>query len=212
MVEIKSFTVGPFSENMYILYNENKNGIIIDPGMYDTHEDEMIFEFIAQYNLNITQIINTHAHLDHVFGVPSIIQKYKIPFAITEAELSTYNWATAAAIKYGLHIKTLPEPSYYIKPNDTISIDTDILKILDTPGHSPGHVCFYCNAQQFLIAGDAIFQMSIGRTDLPGGNHAQLINSITGQIFGLPDATIIYSGHGPSTTVGFEKMNNPYLN
>jgi hydroxyacylglutathione hydrolase len=211
MIDIKSFTMGPFSENTYLLYNENKNGIIVDPGMYDAKEDEIIFEYIAQHHLNITQIINTHAHLDHVFGVPSMVQQYQIPFAITQAEQDTYNWAAAAATKYGLHINTLPEPNYYIKPNDTFNIDTDVFKILDTPGHSPGHVCFYNEAQQFLIAGDAIFQMSIGRTDLPGGNHAQLINSITAHIFGLPDATIIYSGHGPSTTVGFEKMNNPYL-
>jgi hydroxyacylglutathione hydrolase len=211
MIDIKSFTMGPFSENTYLLYNENKNGIIVDPGMYTTSEDELIFEYIAQHHLNITQIINTHAHLDHVFGVPSMVQQYNIPFAITQAEQATYNWAAEAATKYGLQINNLPEPSYYIKPNETITIDADILKIIDTPGHSPGHICLYNEAQQFLIGGDAIFQMSIGRTDLPGGNHAQLIQSITANILSLPDATIIYSGHGPTTTVGFEKMNNPYL-
>jgi hydroxyacylglutathione hydrolase len=211
MLQIKSFTVGPFAENTYIIYNQNKQAIIIDPGMYDAKEDQTIFDFLSQEQLKLEQIINTHCHLDHVFGVHSIVTKYVIPFAFLQQEQSTYDWAAAAATKYGLQLNELPAPNYYIKKDDTIKIGEDELKVLFTPGHSPGHVCLYNELGNFVIAGDAIFQMSVGRTDLPGGDTNTLIQSIHREILSLPVHTTIYSGHGPSTTVGFEKMNNPYL-
>ena len=211
MLQVKFFPFNAFSENTYIISNEKKNAIIIDPGNFLPREDSAFFDYIEQNELKPIQIVNTHCHLDHVLGVHACKEKYQIPFSFHSTEQQVLDWAPEAAMRYGVPMVHSPKADFYLKEGDNIMLDDDKLKILFAPGHSPGHVCFYSAANNFVIAGDVIFQSSIGRTDLPGGDFDTLMQSIHSQIFTLPDETIIYCGHGPSTTVGIEKMNNPYV-
>jgi hydroxyacylglutathione hydrolase len=211
MLHVKCFTFNAFSENTYIVYNDAKQCIIIDPGMYGKAECLQLFSFIEKNELTPLQVVNTHCHLDHVFGVNDCIIQYKIPFTFHRLEQQVYDWAAAAGQKYGVPISATPPANYFISESDTIQIGKDILEIRLAPGHSPGHVVFYNKEANFVIAGDVIFQLSIGRTDLPGGDLNTLIQSIHTQIFTLTPTTVIYSGHGPSTTVGFEQMNNEWV-
>jgi hydroxyacylglutathione hydrolase len=211
MLHVKSFTNNPFSENTYLVYNDAKQGIIIDPGMYSPAEEKIVFDFIAQNNIVPTQIINTHCHLDHIFGIHACINQYHIPFSFHALEQQIYDWAPQAGLKYGVPVLHSPPPNFYINAGDIIKLGNDEMHILFCPGHSPGHVCFYSAADSFVIAGDVIFQNSIGRTDLPGGDLETLLQSIHREILSLPPETIIYNGHGNRTYAGIEKMNNPYL-
>jgi hydroxyacylglutathione hydrolase len=211
MLQVKSFTFNPFQENTYVVYNNAKQAIIIDPGMYQPSEEKQLFDFIAHHQLQPIQIINTHCHLDHIFGIHTCMQQYNIQLGFHALEQQIYDWAPQAGLKYGVPVHHSPAPAFYINPDDKINIGEDQLQVLFTPGHSPGHICFYSAASNFVIAGDVIFASSIGRTDLPGGDFDTLIRSIHQQIITLPDSTKIYSGHGPATTVGIERMNNPYI-
>jgi hydroxyacylglutathione hydrolase len=211
VLTVKPFTFNPFEENTYIVFAENGHAIIIDPGMYHAGEDKILFDFISEKGLSVQQIILTHCHLDHVFGVYSAITKYKVPMAFHALETDIYTWATAAAMKYGLQIGLLPDPDYFIKENDTIMLGANELNILFTPGHSPGHICLYSSTDKFVIAGDTLFYNSIGRTDLPGGHHATLEQSIKNVLYVLPEDVVVYNGHGQATTIGREKLHNSFV-
>jgi hydroxyacylglutathione hydrolase len=211
VLSVKAFTFNPFQENTYVVFAENGHAIIIDPGMYHAGEDKILFDFISQQGLNVQQIILTHCHLDHVFGVYSAITKYKVPMAFHALETEVYAWATAAAMKYGLQIGLLPDADYFIKEGDKIILGDDELQILFTPGHSPGHVCLYSSASKFVIAGDTLFYDSIGRTDLPGGDFTILEQSIKNVLYVLPDDIVVYNGHGQTTTIGREKLHNSFV-
>ncbi len=211
MLHIQSFTFNPFQENTYILFNEEKKAIIIDPGMLDAVEENSFFNFITANQLEPILLLNTHTHLDHIFGNAAVLKKYTIPFAFHLLDRPVFDSAAAVSAMYHVPMQTSPEPSYYLENTGKIKLGADELSILFTPGHSPGSVSFYHEAQKILISGDVLFQMSIGRTDLPGGDFDTLANSIHTQLFSLPDDTKVYSGHGPMTTIGFEKMNNPFV-
>lgn len=211
MIKIQKFTFNAFQENSYIIYNEDKKAIIIDPGMYDINEHKLFFKFINDNQLEPIMLLNTHTHLDHLFGNAAVLNKYKIPFAFHELDKPVFDAASSVGIMYGLEFEKSPEPTFYLKENETLQLGTDSFKILLTPGHSPGSVCFYHQAQNIVISGDVLFQQSIGRADLPGGNYETLMNSIHTELMSLPNETIVYSGHGPETTIGMERMNNPFL-
>jgi hydroxyacylglutathione hydrolase len=211
MLQVKSFTNNPFSENTYVVYNDTKQAIIIDPGMYQPAEEKAVFDFIEHQQLQPTQIVNTHCHLDHVFGIHACIQRYNVPFSFHALEQQVYDWAAEAGMRYGVPVLHSPPATHYIDQTQRIQLGQDVLQILFTPGHSPGHICLYSAADNFVIAGDVIFESSIGRTDLPGGDFDTLIKSIHQQILTLPNETMIYSGHGPATSVGMERMNNPWV-
>lgn len=211
MVTIKSFTFNPFQENTYVLYNEKREAIIIDPGMYDKHEFEFFFDFLENESLNPILLLNTHTHLDHIFGNAAVQSKFSIPLAFHELETPVFNAASSAGALYNLPFEKSPEPNFYIKEGEEITLGEDRFEILLTPGHSPGSVCFYNKKQQFVISGDVLFQLSVGRSDLPGGNPDELFNSIHSKLFTLPNEVEVFSGHGPKTQIGFEKMNNPFM-
>lgn len=211
MFTVKAFTFSPIQENTYLLYNEKGNALIIDPGCYFEEEREELRTFLQQKKLNPQLLLNTHCHLDHVFGNKWIHETYGLLLHIHPNEKQVLDFAPASGLMWNMPFDNYNAEIKYFHEGEEIVLDDDRLKILFAPGHSPGHVCFYCKEQGFVIGGDVLFRQSIGRTDLPGGNFETLIHSIKTQLFILPDETIVYSGHGPATTVGYEKKHNPFL-
>ena len=211
MLTVQSFVFNPASENTYLVYNEKGNAVIIDPGCYFTEEERKLQSFIETKKLNVIQLINTHCHLDHVFGNKWVHKTYGLELYIHPQEKQVLDFAPQSAQRWGLAIDNYKGPIHYIDEGDIISIDEDQFSILLTPGHSPGSISFYCEKQNFVISGDVLFKESIGRTDLPGGDFDTLITSIRTKLFTLPEATIVYNGHGSTTTIGHEIKLNPYL-
>lgn len=212
MLQIKSFVFSPIQENTYILYNESKECIIIDPGCYFDEEKTTLQDFIEESGLTPKMLLNTHCHLDHVFGNKFVAETFGLTLQLHEIEKQVLAFAPTSGLMYNMPFDNYTGEFILLKEGDTIQSGTDELQVIEAPGHSPGHICFYCAKQNFLIGGDVLFQRSIGRTDLPGGNHQQLLDSIRQQLFVLPNETVVYSGHGDTTTIGEEKMYNPYLN
>ena len=211
MLQIKSFEFSPIQENTYLLYNELNDCIIIDPGCYFDAEKEELVAFIQDHNLKPVLLLNTHCHLDHVFGNKMLAEKYGLTLHIHEKEKAVLAFAPTSGLMYDMPFDNYTGDINLLNEGEIIKLGNDELKILLTPGHSPGSLSFYCDKNKFVISGDALFKNSVGRSDLPGGNHEQLIESIKKNLLTLPEDTIVYSGHGPVTTVGAEKMENPYL-
>ena len=211
MLTIKSFTFSPIQENTYVLFNEKDACIVIDPGCYFGNERRTLEEFITENHLTPKILLNTHCHLDHVFGNKFINDRYDLTLHIHENEKEMLRLAPEAGLRWNMPFENYRSELNLIKEGESIWLDEDELKILFAPGHSPGSICFYCPKQQFVIAGDVLFRLSVGRTDLPGGDHATLMNSIREVLYALPDETIVYPGHGEPTTIGFEKKNNPFV-
>lgn len=211
MIKVKVFTFSPIQENTYLLYNEEGKTLIIDPGCYSKEEEETLRRFINAESLVPVQLLNTHCHLDHVFGNKWVYDTYQTPLYIHPKEEAMLQLAPLSGEKWGLPFLNYTGPLQYLKEGDTIRLGNDALRIILAPGHSPASLCFYCEAQQFMIGGDVLFRESIGRTDLPGGNHATLLKSIKEQLFVLPDEVVVFPGHGIKTTIGYEKRNNPFL-
>lgn len=211
MIKIQSFTFSPFQENTYLLSDDKGNAVVIDPGMYFTAEKERFEQEVLRAGFTIEKIINTHCHIDHIFSVQWVHKKYNVDIAIHADEKHLLENGHDMAAKYGLTFEKYTGNISYFKEGDTIKIGEEEMVVIEAPGHSPGGVCFYNETQKVLIAGDVLFRESIGRTDLPGGNHEQLINNIKTKIYTLPDDVTVYSGHGATTTIGYEKRNNPFV-
>ena len=211
MLKIKTFEFSPIQENTYILYNEFNACLIIDPGCYFDSEKEELANFIEKEGLKPLMLLNTHCHLDHVFGNKFVAEKYSLVLQLHEKELPVLQFAPASGLMYNMPFDNYVGDYIFLQAGDVIKIGDDALEVLFTPGHSPASICFYSAQNNFVIGGDVLFKQSIGRTDLPGGNFDLLMNSIKTQLLVLPDETIIYSGHGAATTIGEEKRSNPYL-
>ncbi len=211
MLHIHSFCFNPFQENTYIVYNDAKQAIIIDPGMYFDNERTEFFSFMEANKLQPLMLLNTHAHLDHIFGNAIVLETYNIPFGIHEGELTVLQHAEEVAYKYGVPMVKSPLPSFYLQDKDIIQLGTTEIHVLLTPGHSPASVSFYIPELASVLSGDVLFENSIGRTDLPGGNYETLIQSVKEKIFTLPPTTKVYSGHGVVTTVEKEIAHNPFF-
>lgn len=212
MLKIQSFTFNPFQENTYILYNDQKECVIIDPGMYTASEQNQLDAFIKENQLKPIQLINTHCHIDHIFGNNYCVNKYRLELFIHKKEIPVLESGLQTAKIYGLNYDESPMATQFIDESNVIKIGNETLSIIFTPGHSPGSLSFYSQSNQFVIVGDALFFQSIGRTDLPGGDYDTLIESIQNQLMILPNETTVYSGHGTETTIGHEKLYNPFLN
>jgi len=210
MIKVKSFVFNPFSENTYVLYDHTKEGIIIDPGCFESHEKAELDEFIKQQQINPVLLLNTHCHIDHVLGNDHIKTRYNIPFLIHEKEAFMLRAVNSYASNYGFHNYREVQPDKIIDERDEVTFGESKMNILFLPGHSPGHLGFYNQEEKILISGDVLFHGSIGRTDLPGGDMNTLISSIQQKLFALPDDVVVYSGHGPTTTIGEEKRSNPF--
>ena len=214
MLEIKQFTVNPFQENTYIVWDSgSRDAAIIDCGALFPEEERSIDAFITEKSLNIRHIVNTHLHLDHSFGNAWASTRFGIKPVAAQADEFLIAHIRQHAVAFGLPADMVHEFRLggYISDNDVITIGDTKMRVIATPGHTPGGVCLYCEADEVLFAGDTLFEESIGRTDLPGGNYRELVYGIAEKLLTLPEDTQVYCGHGPSTSIGFEKDNNPYL-
>ena len=212
MLKVKSFVFSPIQENTYLLYNEFNECMIIDPGCYFSEEKDELKDFITRSNFKPQMLLNTHCHLDHVFGNKFVAETWELTLHLHEKEKKLLDYAPTSGLMYNMPFDNYNGDYIYLKEGDIVKLGEDDLAVIEAPGHSPGHICFYCAKQNFIISGDVLFNLSIGRTDLPGGNHQTLLKNIREKLFVLPDETVVYSGHGPETTIGEEKKYNPFLN
>jgi glyoxylase-like metal-dependent hydrolase (beta-lactamase superfamily II) len=211
MISVQSFTFNPIQENTYVLYDESLECVIIDPGCYDNHERAELSAFISKNNLKPVRLLNTHCHLDHIFGNAYVANTYKLGLEIHKADIPVLDAFLASANLYGMNAEPSPRPASYLEEGDIVKFGNSQLEIFFTPGHSPGSITFYSRPGKLMIAGDVLFMGSIGRTDLPGGDYETLIRSIKDKLFTLDDDFKVYSGHGPATTIGHERRSNPFL-
>ena len=211
-MKIKRFVFNPFQENTFVLYDESKECVIIDPGCYEKAEEEELENFISENGLKPVALLNTHCHIDHILGNQFVAEKWGVELQMHKDDLPLLENAGQVSKMYGLqNYSGSPFPKHFLKEEDKIAFGESKLDVIFTPGHAPGHICFYSEKYNFIISGDVIFQMSIGRTDLPFGDFETLIKSITKKIFLLPGQTQIHCGHGPSTVLNYEREHNPFL-
>jgi len=210
-MKIQKFTFNPIAENTYLLYDESDRCIIVDAGCYTRGEQEELADFINKNGLIPEKIINTHGHFDHLLGNSFCRNKYHIPFYIHKDDVDMVNGADSMAGFFGVSLEPVNPPDGILKEGDKIALGKSFLEVIHLPGHSPGGVAFYNKEQGFMLSGDSLFKGAIGRTDFPGGNGDELIDAIKEKIMILPEETIIYTGHGPDTTVKIEKESNPFL-
>lgn len=212
-MQVAIFQFSLFGINTYLVFDpDTKECAVIDPGMSSREEEKALENFIAEKGLALRQIINTHLHIDHVAGIPFLQKKYGAPVIAHEGDKFMADGIKEQARMFGLDLPLDNiEISEYIKAGDEIKIGKGTLKVLEVPGHSKGSIALYDKEGGYIITGDALFKGSIGRTDLPGGNYRELIDSIDKELLSLPDDTVVLPGHGPSSTIGEEKQSNPFL-
>ena len=202
---IKTLPIGPLETNCYIVGCETTGeGLIIDPAS----DDDTIIQQVKKLNLTIKYILLTHGHFDHCCGLSAMKREFDVPVAVHPDDIPFVAQAKLHGKMYGIDVPDIILPDTFIQEDDCFEIGTYTLRAIHTPGHTPGGVCFVC--AKHLFSGDTLFSGSIGRTDLPGGNHTQIIASIKTKLYTLPDDTLVYPGHGPQTSIGDEKQYNPF--
>lgn len=211
MITVTKFMVNPLGENSYILSDETGECVFIDPGYYFEEEQNEVREYVSGEKLKPVKIINTHCHFDHILGVDFLRKEYDIPFLAHKEDVFLVDRAASKARIFGVKMDPVQPVDSFFDEGEKVSFGQSELEIIHVPGHSPGHVVFYSETNKFVFTGDVLFYGSIGRTDLPGGDYDTLISGIKDKLFLLPDDTKVYSGHGPETTLGFEKNTNPFL-
>lgn len=210
-MHIKSFVFNPFYENTYVVSAETGEAFIFDPGCYEEFEIAEICEHIENEKLKIKAIINTHCHIDHVLGNEVLKRKFNCPLMIPKNEFEVFNAVVAYAPQWGITGYQHSDVDEELTEGSDLSIAECSFSMIEVPGHSPGHLIFYEKNEKVVIGGDVLFRESIGRTDLPGGNHDDLLRNIREKVYTLPEDVTVYPGHGPVTTVGHEKVNNPFV-
>ena len=212
MLTVKFFTFSPFSENTYILHDETKECVIIDAGCYTHQEQAILKDYISDKKLKPMMLLCTHAHIDHITGNRFVFDTYGLKPLLHKNDLHVLEAQESVCKKYQLNFDPSPLPEKFIEDGEELHFGNTSLKVLYTPGHSPGHVVFYCALHHLVVNGDVLFKGTIGRTDLPGGNYADLEKSIKTKLYTLPDETTVYAGHGPVTNIGHEKTHNMFVN
>jgi len=211
MLTVKRFIFNPIQENTYVVYNTKDACAIIDPGCYFPEEKQSFAHWIKESHLHPNLLLNTHCHLDHIFGNKWVAEHYKLELQMGKNEDWTFQFGPESGLRWGMPFENYSGRIHFFQEGDKILMGSEELEVLFTPGHSVGHVVFYNRQQGFVISGDVLFRQGIGRTDLPGGDLATLVASIRQKLFTLPDDVIVYPGHGEPTTIGYEKENNPFL-
>jgi len=209
-MQIHKFTFNPFRENTYLVEHENE-AFIIDPGCSNTMENQELDDLIEQKEVRIKAVLNTHCHIDHILGNAHCCKKYDAPLWMDSRDLPNLNMGPQVSLMCAIPYTPSPEPFKFLDDKSHVNLKDEELEIRFVPGHAPGHIVFIHHSTKSVIGGDTLFQLSIGRTDLPGGDHELLLSSIKEQLFSLPDDYTVYSGHGPETTIGFEKVHNPFV-
>jgi len=213
MIRIKNFVFNYFAENTILLWDEEtKKSAVVDPGMSNTEEEKVFDEYLIENNLQLIYLINTHCHIDHILGCNYIKTKYSPDYYVPEKDLILLKNSSTQAEVFGLNLDNPPKPDKFISEETDLSLGNSKLIFLFTPGHTPGEFCIYLKEEKICVTGDVLFKEGIGRTDLWGGDYDTLINSIETKLFSLPEDVEIYPGHGESSTIGYEKQNNPFLN
>lgn len=210
-MDITIFTFNPFQENTYVLHDDSNECVIFDPGCSNKEEQNQLTDFIEANGLKPVKLVNTHCHIDHVLGNKFVAEKYGLHLISHEGESVVLAMQPQISSMYGVPYDPSPEITEFLDDGDTLSFGHTDLKVLFTPGHSPASISFYNEKTSIVIGGDVLFQGSIGRTDLPGGDFDTLAKSIREKLYVLPDDVVVYSGHGPSTTIGEEKRSNPFV-
>lgn len=211
MLKVASMTFNAFQENTYVLYDDSGSCVIVDPGCYEAAEQQELKEFVAVNRLKVSKLVNTHCHIDHVLGNEFVKQTYGVDLYVHKLDEPVLRAVSSYASNYGYNQYQPATVDGYLAEGEELSFGNSRLQILFVPGHAPGHVAFYDAASKTLISGDVLFRNSIGRTDLPGGSFPALEKSIREKLYTLPDDTTVYPGHGPTTTIGFEKRTNPFV-
>jgi glyoxylase-like metal-dependent hydrolase (beta-lactamase superfamily II) len=211
MITIKRFSYNAFQVNTYVLSDPSGECIIIDPGMDSSAEENEIADYIQENNLKPVLLVNTHTHVDHILGNVFIAEKYNIKLAAHKESEKFLHGAKGHAMVFGIELDSVKKIDEYLEEGSEIRFGESSLEIFLTPGHADGSLCFYSEADKFVITGDVLFNQSIGRTDLPTGDYDKLQQSIWKKLFVLPDDTTAFPGHGPETSIGFEKTHNPFV-
>ena len=211
MIKIKHFEFNPFQVNTYILSDDTGEAVIIDAACSTPKEEEILSDYIEKQDLTPKILINTHGHVDHLLGAHHVSRKYNASFRMHTDDKPLLERAREQAAMFGLELDEIPSLESGLKDGDGVGFGDSLLKVLHVPGHSPGGIVLYSPVNKFIIAGDVLFSGSIGRTDLPGGDYDTLLQGITNKLMVLPDDVTVYPGHGPATTIGEEKNNNPFL-
>jgi glyoxylase-like metal-dependent hydrolase (beta-lactamase superfamily II) len=211
MLKVQKWTFNPFQENTYLIWNDMNEAVMVDPGCYTQEEFQIVYQFIGDNQLTVLAIINTHCHLDHIFGNLKLKERYQCKLYVPQNELNNLKNNVSQASIFGITCDPSPLPDEFLKEGILFFSKNLALQILETPGHSPGGICLLSTDKEFLLSQDVLFYDSIGRTDLPGGNYNTLMSSIFSKILVLPDHVLLYPGHGPSTTVGRERKNNHFI-
>ena len=211
MLQLQAFVFNFASENTYILYNENKNAWLFDPGNFTPQETEMISNFIHEKELTVTKTLLTHAHIDHVMGLQWAVDTFKLPVFMHKEDKEVLDMLPMSGNRFGITVQPVTAEIEYLSETDELDFEGTKFNIYHVPGHSPGSIVYHNEDQKFIISGDVLFQGSIGRTDLYKGNYEQLIEGIKTKLFVLDPETQVFSGHGNPTTIGFEKDYNPFF-
>ncbi|MGB0391193.1 MAG: MBL fold metallo-hydrolase [Salibacteraceae bacterium] len=211
MLTVHKLVFNPFQENTFIISASNGDCFIIDPGCYNAAENQRLKSYVEDHNLNPIKLVLTHFHLDHVFGNLFVKDQWNLlPTGHKDGE-STLSGNERACMVYGLPYIPSPEITHFLEDGDTLKLGEETIDVIHVPGHSTGHIALVCKTSNWVVAGDVLFQNSIGRTDLPGGDFDVLEKSIKEKMYLLPDDMIVYCGHGPETTIGNEKFANPFV-
>ncbi|MBC8110694.1 MAG: MBL fold metallo-hydrolase [Verrucomicrobia bacterium] len=208
---VQTFTFNTLQENTYLIYDETREAIIIDAGCYSRAEEKLLTDFVSDNQLTVKALLATHSHIDHVLGNAFVKKTYGVKLHIHPKDETTLRSVKLYAAMYGFPAFQESEADGFLNEGDIFRFGNTDLKILFVPGHAPGHIAFYNEAEGYVIGGDVLFKQSIGRTDLPGSDFEVLMHSIRTQFFTLPDQTVVYAGHFGETTIGEEKKYNPFL-
>lgn len=211
MLKVQKFTFNPFAENTFVLSDETGACVVIDPGCMNRHEQAELGNYLAENQLRLEKVLNTHCHIDHIFGNSWLVNKFKVPLVANRKDLLNLRGSVPWAQMNGLPFDPSPEPDVNVEEGDKVTFGTTTLEVIFTPGHAPGHVSFFHPSSKKLFSGDVLFDGSIGRTDLPGGNYETLMESIVNKLLPMADEVLVHCGHGPETTIGKERRRNPFI-
>lgn len=210
-LRVQAFVVNDFQENSYVLYDEEGRGVVIDCGFHYDEDWAAVTDFLTSSGVRVELLLNTHGHIDHVFGVERGRREWGVPFALHGGDTDLLTAVRAYGVAWGFEVEPVSAPERVLNGGDEVCVGGMRLHVLHTPGHTPGGCCFYLKEAGLLFSGDTLFSGSVGRSDLPGGDHGALFESIERELLTLPDETIVLPGHGPSTTIGAERVQNPFL-